>query len=213
MGVPGGTAPEKPGAACDKGVEAAAPGLLNLSSPRGVQMDDCIAAAPSGRSKCRACRGAIAKAELRFGESTANPYGEGDTHFWYHLHCAALRLPSKLSAALTAHETEVPAREQLLEVARAASSNELLPKVVRADHAPTARARCQKCRQMIDKGSWRIVLERMDEGISSAAGFMHVECASREVTPALLLLRLSQCQPPLTDEEHQQLRAKIEASV
>jgi hypothetical protein len=176
-------------------------------------MDDCIAAAPSGRSKCRACRGAIAKAELRFGESTANPYGEGDTHFWYHLHCAALRLPSKLSAVLTAYESEVPAREHLLEVARIGSSNELLPRVVRADHAPTARARCQKCRQMIDKGSWRIVLERMDEGISSAAGFMHVECASREVTPELLLLRLSQCQPPLPDGERDQLREKIEASV
>ena len=176
-------------------------------------MVDCIETAPSGRSKCRACRQPIAKGADRFGESAPNPYGEGETHFWYHLHCAALRLPDKLQALLADESQARGDRELLLAMARNAAAHALLPKVIRADRAPTARARCQTCRQVIDKGELRIVLERMQEGISSAAGFMHVNCATAEVGAPALLERLSYCQPALPEDDQAQLRGKIESTV
>ncbi|HTM46424.1 MAG TPA: hypothetical protein VL137_15795, partial [Polyangiaceae bacterium] len=123
-------------------------------------MADIIEPAPSARAKCRACRQPIAKAELRFGEQVPNPYGEGDTHFWYHVRCAALRLPEKLEALLNSGVT-VDDADQLLKIAQLAQQNPLLPKVMRVDRAPTARARCQRCRKAIDKGMLRVVLERM----------------------------------------------------
>jgi hypothetical protein len=148
----------------------------------------------------------VVKDELRFGEVVPNPYGEGEAHFWYHLRCAALRLPEKLSAALKV-SSDVPGdvSELLTRIAENAQKHERLPKVMRADHAPTGRARCQICREVIEKDAWRVVLERMDEGISSGAGFLHVRCAAQEMGVADLLERLQYCEPPLTTEELEQL--------
>jgi hypothetical protein len=171
---------------------------------------DSIERAPSGRAKCRACRQPVAKDELRFGEVVPNPYGEGEAHFWYHLRCAALRLPDKLLEALKA-TTEVSAAqsEQLAAMARNAQQHPRLTNVVRADKAPTGRARCQGCRDAIEKGAWRVVLERMDEGISSGGGFMHIACAAKEMDEAPLLERLSYCEPTLSDGEQQELRRQL----
>lgn len=172
-------------------------------------MTDSIERAPSGRAKCRACRESIAKDDLRFGEVVPNPYGEGDAHFWYHLRCAAMRLPEKLSAALKG-ATDVPSELSIhLEaIAANAQKHERLVNVMRADHAPTARARCQSCREAIEKGAWRIVLERMDEGISSGAGFMHVRCAAQQMSEAALLERLQYCEPPLLAGDLDQIAAQ-----
>lgn len=165
-------------------------------------MTDSIERAPSGRAKCRACRQPVAKDELRFGEVVPNPYGEGEAHFWYHLRCAALRLPEKMSAALTASsEVSADTSELLERIAANALKHAKLPNVMRADHAPTGRARCQGCREGIEKGAWRVVLERMDEGISSGGGFMHVRCAAQEMGGTDLLERLQYCEPPLSAED------------
>jgi len=173
-------------------------------------MADSIEASPSGRAKCRACRQAITKDELRFGELVANPYGEGDTHFWYHLRCAAMRLPHKLEPTLKAtSDVSLALSERLLTMAQNAQRHPRLANVMRADRAPTARARCQACRSAIEKGSWRIVLERMDEGISSSAGFMHVACATQEIGEANLLERLSYCEPALSSDDEQDLRLHL----
>ncbi|HEX2880790.1 MAG TPA: hypothetical protein VHO25_14765 [Polyangiaceae bacterium] len=174
-------------------------------------MTDSIERAPSGRAKCRACRQPVAKDELRFGEVVPNPYGEGEAHFWYHLRCAALRLPEKFNEALKA-SSDVPGEtsELLSKVAANAQRHARLVNVMRADRAPTGRARCQSCREGIDKGAWRIVLERMDEGISSSAGFLHVRCAAQEMGQAELFERLQYCEPPLTAEERSDLVAQTQ---
>jgi hypothetical protein len=173
-------------------------------------MADSIELAPSGRAKCRACRQPVAKGELRFGEVVPNPYGEGEAHFWYHLRCAALRLPDKLLEALKG-TTEVPpsSNAQLEAMARNAQLHPRLIKVVRADKAPTGRARCQGCREAIEKGAWRIVLERMDEGISSGGGFMHAACAAKEIGEGPLLERLSFCEPLLSESERHELSTQL----
>jgi hypothetical protein len=121
-----------------------------------------------------------------------------------------MRLPQKLSEALKA-STDVPGEtvDRLLAMATNAEQHPRLVNVVRADRAPTGRARCQGCREAIEKGAWRIVLERMDEGISSGGGFMHPACAAKEISADALLERLSYCEPPLTDDEREQLRSQL----
>jgi hypothetical protein len=119
-----------------------------------------------------------------------------------------LRLPGKLSEALKA-SSDVPGEtsEVLSKIAANAQRHTRLVNVMRADRAPTGRARCQSCREVIDKGAWRIVLERLDEGISSSAGFLHVRCAVQEIGQTDLFERLQYCEPPLTPEEHADLIA------
>jgi hypothetical protein len=55
--------------------------------------------AKSGRAKCRKCKQAIAKGELRFGEETVNAFSDSGepSYFWYHLGCAAKARPKLLS--------------------------------------------------------------------------------------------------------------------
>jgi len=42
-------------------------------------MPDVLQPAPTGRAKCRGCAKPMTKGELRFGESVANPFAEGET--------------------------------------------------------------------------------------------------------------------------------------
>ena len=74
---------------------------------------DSIQAAPSGRAKCKGCGGAIAKGELRFGETGPNTYGEGEATAWFHLACAALMRPEKVGPVLEATTDELPERAWL----------------------------------------------------------------------------------------------------
>ncbi|HXK19206.1 MAG TPA: PARP-type zinc finger-containing protein, partial [Polyangiaceae bacterium] len=81
-------------------------------------MPDSIQAAPSGRAKCRGCGNAIAKGELRFGETGPNAFGEGEATSWFHLACAALMRPEKLEPVLSSFSEELPERDWLGEATR-----------------------------------------------------------------------------------------------
>ncbi len=145
-------------------------------------MAHTIEVAKSGRAGCRTCRNPIAKGELRFGEESANAFGEpGDMSYrWHHLKCAATKLPDELKSALATFEGEIPDREELDTLMAEAVANKP-PPFPYADRAPTGRARCQACGEAIAKGALRVAIEReLDRGMGATkgAGYLHPACAA-----------------------------------
>lgn len=140
-------------------------------------MGDVIEPAPSGRSKCRGCQRKIDKGELRYGEAVPNAFGAGDALHWYHPRCGAERRSEPFAAALEAHEGDVPERAELAELAAVGVAHPRWCRLARAERAPSGRARCQHCRDLIEKDALRIALERVEDGMTNPAGFVHVRCA------------------------------------
>ena len=164
---------------------------------------DSIQAAPTGRAKCRGCGKAIAKAELRFGETGPNTYGEGEATTWFHLPCAALMRPEKLVPVLETHTDEVPERAGLVETARFGIEHRRLPRMVRVERASSGRAHCRSCRELIDKGEWRFVLQMFEEGRPNPIGTIHVSCAEAYFGTADVLAELRPALDPRFDGRRQ----------
>ncbi len=133
--------------------------------------------APSGRSKCRGCGQAIAKDDLRFGESVENPYGEGDRILWFHPTCAALKRPEPFLEAVEHGAPEIDGLDDLRSEASLGLSHRRLPRIDGAERSPTGRARCRSCRELIEKDAWRIRLVWWEEARFSPSGFIHAQCA------------------------------------
>jgi hypothetical protein len=160
-----------------------------------AESGDVIELAPTGRAKCRACGESVAKGSLRFGERVPNPYGEGEATHWFHLTCAAEQRPEKLAAPLQAQAGDIPNRDELFRIVEQGRQNPKLGSVRRAEQAPSGRARCQHCREPIEKGGWRIAFEREPEPMAVAAvSYLHLRCGPAYFGEAGLrdkLLRLS----------------------
>lgn len=148
-------------------------------------MAHTIEIAKSGRAGCRTCRKPIAKGELRFGEETANQFGDaGDTSYrWHHLACAAQKHPDELRSALATYEGEIPERAEIDRLLAEAEAKKP-PPFPYADRAPTGRARCQGCGEPIPKDALRVAIERdVERGmtVTKAAGYLHPQCAAAYV--------------------------------
>jgi hypothetical protein len=158
---------------------------------------DSIQPAPTGRAKCRGCGAAIAKGELRFGESGPNSYGEGEATSWFHLHCGALMRPEKFLPVVEAGADAGDGRDWLMEQARLGIEHERLPRLVRAERASSGRATCRSCRELIAKGEWRFALQMFEEGRSNPIGFIHASCAQAYFGTADVLARAERLTPDL----------------
>jgi len=164
-------------------------------------MGHVIEAAASGRAKCRGCGQVIGKGELRLGERLPNPFAEGEMTLWFHLQCGAFKRPDILLEALDASHGTVQDAEALRQIARPGLEHRRLPRVDGADRAPSGRARCRQCREMIEKGEWRIRLVYYEEGRFNPSGYIHVACAPEYLGTADLRDRLRHFSPTLTDGE------------
>jgi hypothetical protein len=162
---------------------------------------DLIQAAPTGRAKCRGCGNAVAKGELRFGETGPNAYGEGEATSWFHLHCAALMRPEKFLPVLEAASDSIEDREWLTNQARLGVEHERLPRLVRAERASSGRAHCRSCRELIAKGEWRFALQMFEEGRPTALGTIHVSCAQAYFGTADVLTRARRLTPNLSEQD------------
>ena len=136
--------------------------------------------APSGRSKCRGCGRTIAKASLRFGERLPNPFGDGDMTHWHHPLCAAHRRPDSLLAALDQY---VEADDQMSKVdlsaaATITSKHHRLQRLGVLEQAPSSRARCRHCKELIEQSSWRVPLIFFNEDTYNPSGFIHLACVN-----------------------------------
>jgi hypothetical protein len=138
---------------------------------------DSIGPAPSGRSKCRGCGRVIDKGALRFGEADANPFGEGEAFRWFHLECAALRRPERFGPALDT-ATDLANLEALRALVQQGLDHPRLVRLAGGGRAPSGRAHCRHCRELIEKGALRLALEIWEEGRFTPMGYLHARCGS-----------------------------------
>jgi hypothetical protein len=167
--------------------------------------------ASSGRAKCRACTGKIAAGDLRFGERLPNPFADdgGEMTHWYHPACAAFRRPEAWLELDAAALALIENRDQLTDEARLGIAHRRLPRVATAEHAPTGRATCRACRELIEKGAWRIGLDFYQDGRFSPGGFVHARCATTYFETADILVRLRHFSPALTETDLQDLQREL----
>jgi hypothetical protein len=168
-------------------------------------MPDRIETATSGRARCRACKRPIGKGEERFAEAAPNPVAEGETQHYYHLACASERRPGSF-AKLVASLSPRSDLEALAASAALAITHRRLERLGVLERAKSARANCRHCRELIEKGVWRVAIQPIEEGRMAAWGFVHLRCVANYtgVKPEPeRLLRYS----ALSDEE----RAEVEA--
>jgi hypothetical protein len=167
-------------------------------------MPHAIEAAASGRAKCRGCDQAIAKGELRFGERLPNAFGEGEMTLWFHLICAAYKRPESFLEALrspdaaSAPRAAIERADELEAAAEFGIAHRRLPRVTGADRAPTSRARCRHCRELIAKGTWRIALVFFEEYRFQPSGFVHAACAREYLETTDLIERVRHFSPNLS---------------
>ena len=173
-------------------------------------MPDRIEVATSGRARCRACRGAIAKGDERFAEAAPNPVADGESQHYYHLRCAAERRSKTFSALLASLD---PPRGDLAELAAAAAlalAHHRLERLGVLERAKSARANCRQCRELIEKDVWRVALQPIEDGRLGAWGFVHLACVAdyAGIKPSLdRLIRYSS----LVAEDRADVATRLEA--
>jgi hypothetical protein len=172
-------------------------------------MADSLEPASTGRASCRYCKEKIEKGELRFGERVQSAFGEGEQTLWYHLRCAAERLPEKLSPVLGEYDGEVRNRDDLERAIENGKENSKLACVQRVERSPSGRARCQQCHEAIDKGELRVAIDRDVEGMMPAAAYLHVRCAPAYLGPAGLRTKLERVTSALPEEERRELDERL----
>ena len=164
-------------------------------------MSHTIEAATSGRAKCRGCGQAIDKGALRFGERVDNPYGEGDRTLWFHVPCGALKRSEPFLEAAAEPGQDPEALEPWLAEAQAGVTHHRLTRIDGAEQAPSGRARCRACRELIEKGAWRIPLVFWAEARFESSGFIHTRCADSYFGTHDVLSRISHFAPDLSEEQ------------
>lgn len=175
-----------------------------------------LEAAKSGRAKCRACKLSIEKGQVRLGEEVPNPFGDGSAKHWYHLRCGALRRPEAFLEALSGINEEAgevvlqPEREALRALAEPGTIYYRLCRFVKVEEASSGRARCQGCRKLIAKGELRFVLERIEDGMVSGSGFVHVACAHEYAGAVDGVLERVKGLSELTDEQWSIVESAVE---
>jgi len=172
-------------------------------------MPHVIEPATSARATCRGCNQKIDKGELRFGERQPNAFGDGEMTLWFHLACAAYKRPEAfLDIARTASE---PAAAPLIPVAEAGIAHRRLPRVNGAERAPTGRARCRSCRELIEAGTWRIALTFFEEFRFSPSGFVHAACCAAYFETTDILDRVAHFSPNLERSDLEDLGRALRA--
>lgn len=174
--------------------------------PYNLLMAHVVEPASSGRAKCRSCDRPIAKGELRFGERQPNAFGEGEMTLWFHLPCAAYSRPE----ALLTVESAV-ADAQLAAAARFGIEHRRLPRLHGAERAPTSRAHCRSCKEIIDKGTWRIAIVFFEEYRFNPGGYVHVHCAREYFGTVDVTERIRHFSPELGEAELAEIAAVMAA--
>jgi hypothetical protein len=173
-------------------------------------VSDLIQVAATGRSKCRGCGAAIAKGELRFGEALPNAYGEGEAMYWFHLPCAAAMRPEKFLPALDASSEAVDGADELRRVAEEGITHPRLSRLVRAERAPSGRAHCRVCRELIEKGEWRLALQMFEDGRFAPIGSIHLQCAEAYLGTAEIGERLARAKGDLSPADLEEIGKLLE---
>jgi len=92
---------------------------------------------------------------------------------WFHLTCAAYARPEPFLEVAASAE----ASASLTKTAQFGIDHRRVPRIHGAERAPTGRARCRSCRELIAKDEWRIALVFFEEFRFEPGGFVHAGCA------------------------------------
>ena len=168
-----------------------------------------IEQASSGRAKCRGCGQLIAKDALRLGERLPNPFGEGEMTLWFHVPCAAYKRPAPFLEAIKETTEAIENRSQLEQVAHAGLAHRRVPRIDGIQRAPSGRARCRHCRELIEKDAWRIPLVYYEEGRFEPSGHIHLGCAPSYFETADIVDRLAHFTPTLTAGDIETIRTEL----
>lgn len=170
-----------------------------------VAVSGVLELAPNGRARCRACGETLVKNAWRLGERAHNPFGEGETTYWFHASCGARRRSAVFLAALQQAEADAERAEiaALLSSARFGSEHQRADRIADVSEAPSGRARCRHCRDLIEKGALRIVLSIFKDGRFDPMGYLHCKCLTEYVGAAVPFERLEHLSKSLTDEQRQ----------
>ena len=177
-----------------------------------------IEAASTGRAKCRACGNAIPKGELRFGERLPNPFGDegSETTHWYHLRCGAYRRPESFATVLDnlpdKEATDLEARASLVAAVEEGLAHRRLERINTLEQAPSGRARCRHCRELIGKGEFRVGLVFFEDGMTNPAGYVHVTCAPVYFDTTTLMDRLRHFAKNLDEHALSAVAAELDAA-
>jgi len=148
---------------------------------------------------------------MRFGEQVENAFGEGLATHWFHLMCAAEKRPEKLAAAVATYTDELPERATLDSVIRSGIDNPKLTTVRRGERASSGRARCQHCRELIEKGALRVAVEREEESAMAALSYVHAKCAPEYLGSSGLFEKLRRTSPDLSQQDLSELSELVGA--
>lgn len=173
-------------------------------------MAHVVETATSGRAKCRACGETLNKGVVRLGERLPNAFGEGEMTFWYHPACAAYRRPELFLEATQAGSPGLDDDQRTLEaVAKQGVEHHRVTRINGIERAPTARAQCRHCRELIDRQAWRIPLVFYEEGRFATAGFIHLSCAVAYFETSEVIDRVHHFSPALTESDIEEIRAGL----
>jgi Poly(ADP-ribose) polymerase and DNA-Ligase Zn-finger region len=164
--------------------------------------------AATGRSKCRGCKQAIAKGELRFGERLPNPFADGEVTHWFHPRCAAYKIPQEFIDGVAVATIEIPDRESLEAAANFGLTHRRVPRIDGAERSPSSQARCRNCKETIEKGAWRIRLVFHEEGNFSPGGFVHYSCRRAYFETGDILEHLLHFSPTLGEDDRKELQTQ-----
>lgn len=142
-------------------------------------MGHTLETAASGRSKCRACGETIGKGQLRLGERLPNLFtDQGEMTLWFHVLCGAYSRPEAFLEALGEQETPVEGAAELRAAAERSVEHPRLQRFKGVELAKTGRAACRQCRETIDKGQPRVILQYFEDGRFNPAGYLHPGCVA-----------------------------------
>jgi hypothetical protein len=94
-------------------------------------------------------------------------------------------------------------------VAKGGITHRRLPRLNGIDRAPTARAHCRHCRELIDKDAWRLGLVYYEEGRFQPSGFIHLACAASYFETADVIDRLRHFSPDLAESDLEEIRSQL----
>jgi hypothetical protein len=126
--------------------------------------------------------------------------------------CAAYKRPASFLEALRgegAPRASIERADALEAAAEFGVAHRRLPRVAGADRAPTSRARCRHCRELIAKDTWRIALVFFEEYRFQPSGFVHAACAREYLETTDLIERVRHFTPGLSAADLDALAAAL----
>ena len=113
--------------------------------------------------------------------------------------------PEKFGPVLEAAAEAPPDADWLKKAVEIGVAHRRLPRLTRVERAPSGRATCRSCREVIDKGAFRIALQMFEDGRFSPIGSIHVECSQAYFDTTDILDRMRKLSPSLTDADAEEL--------